>query len=84
MRFFPALPEGYGVVLSGQLPFWLSTTLVRLYKQEGAAWVGMYEPRWECAVVVYSRGGDVRVGECVDMVRRGHQETLSRIHLPEV
>ncbi len=51
---FPPVPAEYGLVLSGKLPYWLVTALVRLYAMAGVPWIACYQPQLNGAVVVMS------------------------------
>jgi CRISPR-associated protein Csx3 len=63
----PPLPLERGLVLSGQLPHWLFTALVRLYRQ--APWLAIYQPPLGGkAVVVGSSSPGYPVGGVVDFV----------------
>ena len=50
----PPLPPGLGILLSGKIPHWLYTALVRAY--HAAPWVAVYQPQLQTAVVCYSTG----------------------------
>lgn len=52
----PLVPAEDGVVISGALPHWLTTTLVRSYKPH-CRWVAVFQPQLEDPVVVWSDGG---------------------------
>lgn len=52
---FPHVPPERGLVLSGAMPYWLLTALVRLYQRAGVAWIASYQVPLEGAVVVSSR-----------------------------
>jgi CRISPR-associated protein Csx3 len=60
----PPLPPGKGLVLSGKLPLWLWTALVRAYRD--APWVAVFQPPLgDRAVVVASQDESVPVGGLV-------------------
>ncbi|MCB0197228.1 MAG: hypothetical protein KDJ65_35100 [Anaerolineae bacterium] len=62
----PALPSDHGVVLSGKLPLWLWTALVKMYHQH--PWLAIYQPQFEHrAVIVASRVADKPVGSLVSV-----------------
>lgn len=64
----PALPAGRGLVLSGQLPMWLFSGLVRAYRQ--VPWLAIYQPQLNGAVVVGANSSDgPRPG---DLIRFDH------------
>jgi CRISPR-associated protein Csx3 len=52
---FPAISTEKGLILDGPLPFWLLTSLVRLYKQLGVPWIAVHHLPFNKAVVVHSR-----------------------------
>ncbi len=57
----PPRPPGKGVVLSGKLPLWLWTALVRAYRD--APWIAIFQPQLEDkAVVIASQDLNVSVG----------------------
>jgi CRISPR-associated protein Csx3 len=51
---FPSVPPERGLILSGVMPYWLLTALVRLYKRAGVAWIASYQVPLEGAVIVFS------------------------------
>jgi CRISPR-associated protein Csx3 len=59
----PPVPPGPGVVLSGKLPHWLTTSLARTYR--AAPWIAVYQPQLGGAVVIYSADSAHAVGDCV-------------------
>lgn len=70
---FPAVPPEHGLILDGPLPQWLLTALVRLYQQNGVAWIAphyaqqnVHEPR-KTAIVIYSRVNTHNIGDLVDL-----------------
>jgi len=48
----PPVRAGTGVVLSGQLPHWLTTSLALTFR--AAPWIAVYQPQLEGAAVIYS------------------------------
>lgn len=60
----PALAPGQGLVIDGKLPNWLAAALVRHYADQ-AAWIGLYQPQLDAAVVVWSPSGAPAVGQRV-------------------
>ncbi len=52
---FPPVPTERGLILDGRIPLWLTTALVRLYKEAGMAWIACRQIQLEGAVVVSSR-----------------------------
>ncbi len=52
---FPPVPTERGLILSGVIPHWLLTALVRLYSGTGVAWIACHQPQLDGAVVVASR-----------------------------
>ncbi|MCB0174069.1 MAG: hypothetical protein KDJ97_26365 [Anaerolineae bacterium] len=62
----PPLPPDHGIVLSGKLPLWLWTALVKKYYQQ--PWLAIYQPQFEHrAVVIASQVGDKPVGSLVSI-----------------
>jgi CRISPR-associated protein Csx3 len=59
----PAVQTGTGVVLSGQLPHWLTTSLALTYRT--ASWIAVYQPQLGGAAVVYSADQAQPVGNCL-------------------
>jgi CRISPR-associated protein Csx3 len=51
---FPPVSPDRGLILSGAIPHWLLTALVRLYNEEGVAWIACYQPPLGSTVVVAS------------------------------
>lgn len=51
---FPVVEVDKGLIISGKLPHWLVTALVRLYAQTGAGWIACFQPQLKGAVVVIS------------------------------
>ena len=62
---FPSVSAEKGVVISGVVPQWLITALVQLYKGAHIPWIAAYDPRFEKAVVVYSRVDSYHPGDLV-------------------
>jgi CRISPR-associated protein Csx3 len=62
----PEALSGLGVVLSGKLPHWLMCGLARAYSV--AAWVAVYYPQMDCAIVVARRASDApALGESISV-----------------
>jgi len=58
----PDIDVSHGLVISGRLPHWVLTGLVRAYAD--APWIATYQPQFEtAAVIVVSRGFTRRVGD---------------------
>jgi CRISPR-associated protein Csx3 len=51
---FPPVPTDRGLILSGEIPQWLLTSLVRLYFNAGLPWIAYDYPPLHVAVVVAS------------------------------
>ena len=51
---FPSVSTTQGLILSGKIPHWLVTALVRLYSNAGVPWIACYYPQLRQAVVVAS------------------------------
>lgn len=62
----PALEPAKGVVLDGKLPNWLWAGLARAYRD--SAWLAIYRPRYNDAVVVRSGTGGPPVGQLIGPV----------------
>ena len=62
---FPPVPLDSGVIISGPIPHWLLTALVRLYKEAGVAWIAPYHVPYNKAVVAYSRVDTHHLGDLV-------------------
>lgn len=65
---FPSVPTERGLILSGRMPLWLVTALVRLYDSSAVPWIACYEPRKEGAIVVASRVPTLTVGQIVPVI----------------
>jgi CRISPR-associated protein Csx3 len=61
----PPIRTGTGVVLSGQLPHWLTTSLALTYRT--APWIAVYQPQLEGAAVVYSADQTQPVGNLLSL-----------------
>jgi CRISPR-associated protein Csx3 len=63
---FPRLSTNTGLILDGAMPYWLLTSLVRLYKEAGVSWIAYRYVQMEGkAVVVYSQHPSYQVGDLV-------------------
>ncbi|MDQ6662111.1 MAG: CRISPR-associated protein Csx3 [Chloroflexota bacterium] len=51
---FPPVPTDKGLVISGRIPHWLLTALVRLYRDAGVPWIAPYYVQENKAIVAYS------------------------------
>ncbi len=54
-----------GLVVSGRLPHWIATALVRAYREQ--PWVAFYQPQLAGSVVVYANQSAQSVGSVVSM-----------------
>jgi CRISPR-associated protein Csx3 len=62
----PEPPQGYGIILSGKLPLWLFTAMVRLYSRYQPPWIALHYAREERAIVIAtSHTSDYYIGEPV-------------------
>lgn len=62
----PQLSTSIGLIIDGAMPYWLLTSLVRLYKDEGVPWIAYrYVQLGGKAVVVYSRHASYLIGDLV-------------------
>ena len=64
---FPHVPTGRGLILSGAVPHWLLTALVRLYNGTGVAWIACHQPQLYGAVIVFSRTADYAPGDLISL-----------------
>lgn len=64
---FPPVSLDAGLILSGKIPHWLLTALVRLYQEAGATWIAVYYVQSNKAVVVYSRVETYNPGDLIPM-----------------
>lgn len=60
------IPLGKGLIISGKLPFWLSIAILRQVLDK-CAWIAMFYPPLEAAVVVYANGSNLEIGDTVDI-----------------
>jgi len=64
---FPPVPTERGLILDGRFPHWLLTSVVRLYKDAGVAWIACRQIQLEGAVVVSSRTAGILPGDLVTL-----------------
>jgi len=64
---FPPVPTGRGLILSGAVPHWLLTALVRLYNGTGVAWIACHQPQLDGAVIVFSCTEDYAPGDLISL-----------------
>jgi CRISPR-associated protein Csx3 len=62
---FPPVRTDSGLIIDGITPFWLLTALVRLYKEAGVAWIAVYYPQSQKAIIVYTRVEKYNPGDAV-------------------
>ncbi len=64
---FPAVSRDRGLIISGEIPQWLLTALVRLYSGAGVAWIAYHYPpdKESRAVVMYSRVASHSTGDLI-------------------
>jgi CRISPR-associated protein Csx3 len=62
---FPPISSDQGLILSGKLPLWLYTALVRLYQNTGVAWIACHQPQLNGAVVVMSNVKTHHIGDLI-------------------
>ena len=60
----PEPPSESGMILSGKLPHWIYTALALTYAPH-VAWLAVYQPPLDRAVVVSSTGGSPGLGEAI-------------------
>jgi len=58
---FPEIAKSTGIVMSGKLPRWYFAALSR-YLMGKCAWLGIFEPRLQASVVVWSKNQQAMVG----------------------
>ena len=64
---FPVISRERGLILSGKLPLWLVTALVRLYDGAGLPWIACYSPPLGGAVIVSSHIDTYVLGDIVQL-----------------
>jgi len=64
---FPPVPTERGLILSGAVPHWLLTALVRLYSGTGVAWIACHQPQLDGAIVVASRITNYAPGDLISL-----------------
>jgi CRISPR-associated protein Csx3 len=64
---FPPVPTERGLILSGAMPHWLVTALVRLYVGAGVQWIACHQPQLNGAVVVAPRTSQLTLGDLLPM-----------------
>jgi CRISPR-associated protein Csx3 len=64
---FPPVSTEKGLILSGKLPLWLVTALVRLYDGAGVSWIACHYPQLEGAIVVVSHSEAHAVGDIIPL-----------------
>lgn len=64
---FPPVQTERGLILSGVMPHWLVTALVRLYAGAGVQWIACHQPQLKGAVVVASRTSRLTPGDLLPM-----------------
>jgi CRISPR-associated protein Csx3 len=65
----PALPATHGIILSGQIPYWLYTSLTISYHQH--PWLAIFQPQLAGAVVIYSHTPRHAMGEVIFILKQG-------------
>jgi CRISPR-associated protein Csx3 len=63
----PPVPLDTGLIISGKIPHWLLTAVVRLYKAAGVAWIAPYHVPYNKVVVIYSRVQTPHVGDVLPL-----------------
>jgi len=58
---FPPVPAHLGLILSGTMPIWLLTALVRLYMHTDVPWIACHQA--QCTIVIFSRTIRYSVGD---------------------
>ena len=62
---FPPVRSDNGLIIDGITPFWLLTALVRLYVEAGVAFIAVYYPQSQRAIIVYSRVEKYNPGDTI-------------------
>ena len=62
---FPPVRTDRGLIIDGITPFWLLTALVRLYIEAGVAFIAVYYPQSQRAIMVYSRVEKYNPGDTI-------------------
>jgi len=62
---FPPVRTDRGLIIDGITPFWLLTALVRLYMEAGVAFIAVYYPQSQRAIMVYSRVEKYNPGDTI-------------------
>jgi len=62
---FPPVPTERGLILSGVMPHWLVTALVRLYDGTGVQWIACHQPQLKAAVIVAPRTSKLAPGDLI-------------------
>ena len=79
---FPPVNPNAGVLIYGPVPYWLLTALVRLYQEQGVAWIAPYYVPAKKAVVIYSRTEKYHVGDTVPLPEQWEfRDSFSLPHL---
>jgi CRISPR-associated protein Csx3 len=68
----PRLPPDQGVVMSGKLPLWLTSSLAISYYQAGAPWIAGYYPQLQGAIVIFSRVPEYALGNLLPITLSNH------------
>jgi CRISPR-associated protein Csx3 len=64
----PEPPPGRGIIINGQLPLWLFTSLARFYAQRNVPWIALNDASTRKPVVIWSQWDDHFIGEELDML----------------
>ncbi len=64
---FPPVSQQKGLIISGKVPYWLLTAVVRLYKTAGVPWIAPFYVPVSKSVVAYSRVASPRPGDLVPL-----------------
>jgi CRISPR-associated protein Csx3 len=68
----PEVPDSRGVVISGKLPLWLSSSLALSYQQSGVPWIAGYYPQLEGAIVLASCVSTHQPGDLIPITPGAH------------
>ena len=68
----PEVSSARGIIISGRLPLWLSSSLALSYQQSSVPWLAGYYPQLEGAIVLASSISEHRVGDLIPIAPGNH------------
>ncbi|GCE15836.1 CRISPR-associated protein Csx3 [Tengunoibacter tsumagoiensis] len=63
----PPVDATQGLIISGRIPYWLITAIVRHYRDQRLPWLAIYSPQLNKAIVVSSRTNIYQPGTLLDL-----------------